>query len=144
MKILVAMDFSDCSSLACRWAVQYAQRLGANELTFLNVIEPGASADEIPEIEAGAAALRERVGEEIANALGNERLSQVLQIRYSVKQGSPTEEILAAAREMKVDAVVMGTHGRKGFDRLLVGSVAEKVLRDAPCTVIIVKPKADA
>jgi nucleotide-binding universal stress UspA family protein len=68
----------------------------------------------------------------------------VLQIRYSVKQGSPTEEILAASRDMKVDAVVMGTHGRKGFDRLLVGSVAEKVLRDAPCTVIIVKPKADA
>ena len=143
MKILVAMDFSDCSRLACRWAVQYAQRLGANELTFLNVIEPGASEDQIPEIEAGTAALRERVAEEIEHALGGERLSQVLQLRYSVKQGAPAVEILGAASEMKVDAVVMGTHGRKGFDRLLVGSVAEKVLRDAPCTVIIVKPKVD-
>jgi nucleotide-binding universal stress UspA family protein len=142
MKILVAMDFSDCSRLACRWAVQYAQRLGAQELTFLNVIEPGASADRIPEIEAGAALLRELVAEEVQNALGTERLSSVLQLRYSVKQGTPTEEIVAAARDMKMDALVMGTHGRKGFDRLLVGSVAEKVLRDAPCTVIIVKPKA--
>src|SRR5688500_1051964 len=100
MKILVAMDFSDCSRLACRWAVQYAQRLGAKEITFVNVIEPGASADEIPQIEAGVAALRERVTEEIDAALGNERLSQVLQLRYSVKQGTPAEELLAAAREM--------------------------------------------
>ena len=42
---------------------------------------------------------------------------------------------------MGVDAIVMGTHGRKGLDRMLVGSVAERVVRDAPCTVIIVKPK---
>ena len=39
--------------------------------------------------------------------------------------------------------IVMGTHGRKGLDRMLVGSVAERVVRDAPCTVIIVKPKLD-
>ena len=56
----------------------------------------------------------------------------------------PPQEFDIDAFHAEVDAVVMGTHGRKGFDRLLVGSVAEKVLRDAPCTVIIVKPKADA
>ena len=141
MKILVAMDFSDCSRLACRWAVRYAQNLGAEELTFLNVIEPGESENAISEIEEGVTALRELAADETANALGSERLSQVLQLRYSVKQGKPAHEILEAARENKVDAIVMGTHGRKGFDRLLVGSVAEQVLRDAPCTVIIVKPK---
>ena len=51
--------------------MQNAQRLGANELTFLNVIEPGASADRIPQIEAAAAALREQVTEESGTALGN-------------------------------------------------------------------------
>src|SRR5262249_21912950 len=53
--------------------------------------------------------------------------------------GSAAEEILQYAAETRVDLIVMGTHGRTGLKRLLMGSVAEKVLRGAPCSVLVVK-----
>src|SRR5262249_7953655 len=54
-------------------------------------------------------------------------------------EGDPGREILRAARETGADLIVMGTHGRTGLTRLLTGSVAEKVLRKAPCPVLTVK-----
>lgn len=57
-------------------------------------------------------------------------------------QGEPAEQILAAARDSRCDLIVMGTHGRSGLPRLLMGSVAEAVLREAPCPVLIVKGHA--
>jgi nucleotide-binding universal stress UspA family protein len=58
---------------------------------------------------------------------------------YRVEDGDPATEIAGVARELGCDLVVTGTHGRTGFDRLLLGSVAEKVLRKAPCPVLTVK-----
>jgi nucleotide-binding universal stress UspA family protein len=55
-----------------------------------------------------------------------------------LRQGSPWREIEAAAREMKVDLIAIGTHGRRGIARALLGSVAEKVVRTAPCAVLTV------
>jgi nucleotide-binding universal stress UspA family protein len=58
-------------------------------------------------------------------------------------EGDAATEIVRYAREAGVDRIVMGTHGRTGTERLLMGSVAEKVLRDAPCSVLVVKlPRA--
>jgi nucleotide-binding universal stress UspA family protein len=58
-------------------------------------------------------------------------------------EGDPAAEIVRYASEAGLDLIVMGTHGRTGTDRLLMGSVAEKVLRDAPCSVLVVKlPRA--
>jgi nucleotide-binding universal stress UspA family protein len=57
-------------------------------------------------------------------------------------EGDPVLEILRIARESKCDLIVMGTHGRTGFGRLLMGSVAEEVLRKAPCPVLTVKVPA--
>ena len=61
-----------------------------------------------------------------------------------VRAGYPAEEILAAAEEEHADMIVMGTHGRTGFDRMLFGSVAEKVVMAAACPVLTVKPKDSA
>jgi nucleotide-binding universal stress UspA family protein len=57
-------------------------------------------------------------------------------------EGSPSEGILRAARETKCDLIVMGTHGRTGLGRVLMGSVAEAVVRKAPCLVLTVKVPA--
>jgi nucleotide-binding universal stress UspA family protein len=54
-------------------------------------------------------------------------------------EGDPAEEIINYAAEASIDLIVMGTHGRTGLERLLMGSVAEKVLRGAPCSVLVVK-----
>ena len=57
-----------------------------------------------------------------------------------VKRGNPYEEILDLATSQQMDVVVMSTHGRTGPQRLIIGSVAEKVVRSAPCPVLTVRP----
>jgi len=60
-------------------------------------------------------------------------------VQYLLAEGDPATEILRVARETKCDLIVMGTHGRTGLNRLLMGSVAEEVVRKAPCFVLTVK-----
>jgi universal stress protein A len=57
--------------------------------------------------------------------------------------GSPAEEIVRCAREFGCDLLVMGTHGRSGIGHLALGSVAEAVIRAAPCPVLVVRPQAE-
>jgi universal stress protein A len=64
--------------------------------------------------------------------------------RYVVVEGDPAAAILGAAREGNCDLIVMGTHGRTGLNRLLMGSVAEEVVRKAPCPVLTVKAEVPA
>jgi nucleotide-binding universal stress UspA family protein len=61
-----------------------------------------------------------------------------------VASGSPAEAIVRLAQERQVDLIVMGTHGRTGLSHILLGSVAEKVVREAPCPVLIIRYRPDA
>lgn len=58
-------------------------------------------------------------------------------VRHQLLEGIPAKEILTAAENLNVDLIVMGTHGRSGFSRVLIGSVAEEVMRKAPCPVLM-------
>ncbi len=136
MRILVALDFSESSSLACRWAIAHARGLGATELVFNHVAERGEPSAELEELEQATRDLRRFVD---AQAAGMAPLDGI-EVRYAVSRGTPGEEILRAITAHCADAVVMGTNNRKGLDRLLLGSVAESIVRGAPCTVIVVKP----
>ncbi|MCX7700998.1 MAG: universal stress protein [Gemmataceae bacterium] len=60
-------------------------------------------------------------------------------VDHVLLEGDPAQEIIKYAREANIDLIVLGTHGRTGKDRLLMGSVAEKVMRDGPCSVLVVK-----
>jgi nucleotide-binding universal stress UspA family protein len=62
-----------------------------------------------------------------------------ISVRHVLLEGDPADEIVRFGRDACVDLIVMGTHGRTGLERLLMGSVAEKVLRDAACSVLVVK-----
>jgi nucleotide-binding universal stress UspA family protein len=57
-----------------------------------------------------------------------------------LREGQPWREIIAAAREWNADLIVLGTHGRSGLTRVLMGSTAEAVIRNAPCPVVVVRP----
>jgi nucleotide-binding universal stress UspA family protein len=57
-----------------------------------------------------------------------------------LREGKPADQILAAAREWDADVIVIGTHGRSGISRLVLGSTAEAVVRHAPCPVLVIKP----
>ncbi|MGE3807657.1 MAG: universal stress protein [Gemmataceae bacterium] len=93
------------------------------------------------------------MGAVVETADDEERLRQQLQaltdptldIKHVLQAGDPVNEIVNAARELDCDLIVMSTHGRRGLSRLLMGSVAEKVVRRAPCPVLTVKePQPEA
>ncbi len=63
-------------------------------------------------------------------------------VRYLVSTGVPFEKILDAAEDHRIDLIVLATHGRTGVKRLIIGNVAERVVRHAPCPVLTVKPRA--
>jgi universal stress protein A len=137
VRALIALDFSDCSRLACRWVLDRAQGLGIEEITFHHVLDPGS--DDLGSLEKAIAEARAFVEGAQASSPGAS-----VGIRYGASCGKPAEEILEAAKGHAVQMIVMGTNGRTGMNRLLLGSVAESVVRAAPCTVIVVKPSPDA
>jgi nucleotide-binding universal stress UspA family protein len=119
MKILFATDFSDSSDGAAGVALRYARRLGA-ALHVLHVAPPG-SQDEMTRV------LRDRV----------QPLTGV-PVTAVVETGSAAERIVRYAHANDIDLIVLGTHGRTGFTHALLGSVAERVARTAPCPVMTV------
>jgi nucleotide-binding universal stress UspA family protein len=131
-KILCAVDFSDCSSEAIAIAADLARALGA-ELTLLHVEEPR------PQPAPGA---------DVERRLARCRLEAQAYtdppIRTVVLEGSPAEEVVAYADRAGFDLVVTGTHGRAGVKRLVLGSVAAKVVAHAHCPVLVARCRADA
>lgn len=139
--ILVPTDFSDTASRAVEYAKTLADAMGAS-VHLLHVLQdPFATAGfeayvPPPEywenIKAHARAKLERV---LAAAEWEK-----LKVSMSLAQGFPANEIVQCARERGIDLIVMGTHGRGPLTRFLLGSVADKVVRKAPCPVLTVHP----
>ncbi len=136
--ILVPHDFSDTAGGALSYAVELAGKLQAR-ITIMNAYElPNYGYPD------GALTLEviqdiQRSSEEGLKAVGAKVRRPGLEVEEVVRQGPAWWEIDAVAKETKADLIVMGTHGRKGFTRALLGSVAEKVVRTAPCPVLTVR-----
>jgi nucleotide-binding universal stress UspA family protein len=126
-KILYATDFSSYSNQAYFHAVALAENHGAN-LTVLFVLPPNWSEEKGEDRDYWRRQL-----EQIRP------LDPTIRVRHVLLEGDPAVEIVRYAHEMNMDLVVMGTHGRTGLDRMLMGSVAEKVMREARCSVLVVK-----
>ena len=142
MRVLTALDFSECSRLACAWSLQFAQRMAAEEIVFLHVLESVSHSEEstpsrLGELEHAVARTREVIDAETRRVL--ERPLPESVVSCSTVRGEPAEAILHATRVNRIDVVIVGTHGKTGLERLMLGSVAEKVVRGAECTVITVK-----
>jgi nucleotide-binding universal stress UspA family protein len=73
-------------------------------------------------------------------AFADENLGHNLAADLEVRVGQPAEEVVAAARESKCDSIVLSTRGLTGLDRYLIGSVADRVARLAPCRVVLIRP----
>ena len=139
-RILCAVDFSDCSLAALRYASALAESGGAN-LAALYVMEwPPLAVDPLlgpPTDLAGYHAA--------AEAIGRERLHHVVAecarvpIDEIVASGKPYHEILRIAAARQTDLIVLGIHGRHPLGRLIFGSTAEPVVRRAPCPVLTVR-----
>ncbi|MCE9565885.1 MAG: universal stress protein [Planctomycetes bacterium] len=122
-KILYPTDFSSYSNQAYFHALNLAETYGA-KLTVVYVHTPGGTVDK---------------------AHWRGQLEQVrpanpkIPVSHVMLEGDPATEIVRYAADAGIDVIVIGTHGRTGLDRLVMGSVAEKVMREAPCSVLVVK-----
>ena len=133
--ILHPMDFADESLPAFRMASLLARDYGAR-LILLHVTPPTVSSDVAPVAADSLAGWAEEKFRELDVA--------GLSVQYVLKDGDPIEQILGLARSTLTDMIVMATHGRTGVSRLMLGSVAEEVVRQAPCPVLMVRTIAPA
>jgi nucleotide-binding universal stress UspA family protein len=128
--ILHPTDFSEPSAQACRLACSLARDRSAR-LIVLHVVPASLSAEQ------------RAFGEEIADELNHLSLPDAgVHAERRLEEGDPAEVILRVARETNSDWIVLGSHGRTGLGRLLMGSVAEQILRKAGCPVLTVKSPA--
>ncbi|HET7221465.1 MAG TPA: universal stress protein [Vicinamibacterales bacterium] len=139
--ILCPIDFSEFSRCALDRAVRLA-RLHNAVITAIHVVEPNGQAGE----EAGVEAVQ-RQRDEQRQALTRfvaPELTADVQIRHElVEAPSISREILVQANRLSADLIVMGTHGRSGVERLLLGSIADKVTRMSPIPVLTVPRRAE-
>lgn len=138
-KICCAVDLSEPSRVAMEEAAWLANRLGA-ELTLVHVhIPPPAAASDVLVSSRGGALARAHENEEtLARWLADAERGAGRPARSRILSGDPAAEILRYAGEERCDLVVVGTHGRTGLTRVVLGSVAERVARQAPCPVLVV------
>jgi universal stress protein A len=143
--ILAPTDFSEYSKKAISDALELAQTFGA-KLSLLHVVElppypiegfvpPTMGADLLGDLERQASA-------ELAQVLPDAQEAKV-EVTRAVAIGSPSQKIVETAEAEHVDLIVMATHGRTGLSHLLIGSVAERVVRTAPCPVLTIRPPAE-
>jgi nucleotide-binding universal stress UspA family protein len=141
-KIILATDFSDMSKDASSHALQLARTYQA-ELKALHVFD--ISAWNIPSHDYLATdAVVEGLEEAIQrgkNALKELAKSFDLEVETIFTEGDPGHEIVRVAEELNADLIVLGTHGYSGWKRFTIGSVAELVVRHAPCAVLTIRPK---
>ncbi|HZO16304.1 MAG TPA: universal stress protein [Polyangiaceae bacterium] len=137
--ILVPTDFSACSEQALDYAVELASKLDAR-VHLLTVI--GIPAYGLPELGIGVTA--PMIDSLVSDGQGEvDRLARERKLgtQALVRTGDAREVILQTAEELKADLIVMGTHGRRGVSRALLGSVAEMIVRRSPTPVLTVRGK---
>ena len=136
--ILCPVDFSISSDHALKYAQAFAHAHDA-ELLLLHVMElPTYTSMDYPITPETMEELKKTNADRLQQKVDEIQATHE-QVRSLLVTGSPFAEIIRTARDEEVDLVVMGTHGRSGLAHMLMGSVAEKVVRKAPCPVLTVK-----
>ena len=141
-RILCPTDFSDHSAEATKYAHAFAEQFDA-ELHLLHVLEIHAGST--PLFGAGLALparvqeSKQRVDREFDRLLESDRQNGKRVVRATA-EGVPFVKIIGYAKENDIDMIIMGTHGRSGVSHMMIGSVAERVVRKSPCPVLTVRP----
>ena len=129
--VLHPTDFSEVARHALPYAVEFA-RVYSAKLVLIHVLDLPFSA-----ISMADEAMKE--AEQKLNSLVPQKIQEQIDLVELVVRGTPCEEITAAAKEYGADIIVMATHGAGGWRHALMGDVAEKVVRNAPCPVLTIR-----
>ena len=135
------IDFSDCSKRALRYAVPLAQQFGAT-LTLVYVIDFYLSREVEGRMDYAALArdLRIHGSKQLVRLIGQD-VGRKVMADTLILEGRPWKEITDAALKRKVDLIIIGTHGRTGLAKTILGSTTERVVRHAPCPVLVVRER---
>lgn len=149
-RIIVPVDYSGHARVTLEYAAELAEGLGAT----LDVIHVWDKPNYVPDtmvVSQGGAPeqsladlIRTNAEREMNDFLATTKLPAGVEVTHHLESGEPASTILKAIEARQVDLVVMGTHGRTGVRHLLLGSVAEKLVRLSPVPVITVPPAARA
>jgi nucleotide-binding universal stress UspA family protein len=137
-KILIAIDGSPIAARAAGVGIELARSLRA-EVAFIHVVDPVSCT--IPEGGVPASELLASAERESKTLLADyrDRVSLDPPALEFPRVGKPADMIVRSAEEWPADMIVIGSHGRGGIGRLLLGSVAEVVMRQAPCPILVVR-----
>jgi nucleotide-binding universal stress UspA family protein len=140
--ILVPLDFSPPSKKALDYAVAFARQF-KSKLTLLHVVEPVATPDFAASFPLGMAndRLMAAARNELEAVMTSARIPRGTVEKALVRFGRSFHEIADAARTRKVDLIIIATHGYTGLKHALLGSTTERVVRHAPCPVLVVRPR---
>lgn len=138
-QILVPIDFSECSKKGLRYAIALAREHKA-AITLAYVVPGVSMLGEYGGIDYASLLkeMRESAERELATVAVDE-IRGVVASDQAVRAGSPATEIVALAKSLPADLIVVSTHGRTGLKHVLLGSVAERVVQTAPCPVLVVR-----
>jgi nucleotide-binding universal stress UspA family protein len=136
-KILVPIDFSELSRKAVHYAVSLARQFNS-EIFLLHVVEFIPTPEVII---AESEYLNVKLREESIRMMAEWKKEIDLPVRASIRDGSPFRQIADAAEEINADLIILGTQGRTGFSHFVIGSTAERVVRHAPCPVMVVRER---
>ena len=137
-KILVAVDSSEYAAHAAQVASELATAV-SGQLGLIHVIDATLIGNEVGVPAAELRAMQRRDGQGLLDAAAATMAASLPPWKF-LREGTPWKEIIHSAREWPADVIVIGTHGRTGLRRLLLGSTAEGVVRHAPCPVVVVPP----
>jgi nucleotide-binding universal stress UspA family protein len=141
-KILFPIDFASKFETLVPWVQTFADKFGATVYVlfvaqdlshFATFYVPHGNIEDFQKQAVDSA--RKRMA-----AAVEEFFKKIPKLETHVELGAPAERILAFVKKEKVDMIIMGAHGRKGLDRAIFGSVADKVVQSAPCPVLTVHP----
>jgi nucleotide-binding universal stress UspA family protein len=138
-KLLLATDLGEASTSATELALELASRLDAS-LLVVSVIDPGSLLLPGGRFRARVDQVREHHEQEAQGLVERGRVLGI-NVSFLVWTGDPGDQIVAAAEAEHVDMVLVGSHGRGAVGRLFLGSVSEHVVRNAPCPVLVVRPR---
>lgn len=144
-QVVVAYDFSPNARAVLDRAIALVTRAPFHVLHFITVLDPHDGTAVVPhqgkiDIEY-ADRVRDLMMQELGRALAETPVASELHFFAHARIGKPADEILGLAAELGADLILIGTHGFTGLSRLVMGSVAERVVREAGCPVLVARPK---
>ena len=139
-RILIAIDSEAVATHAAEIGGELANELRA-QLALVHVMDPEPRGADVGAARDKERAMRTQEGKRLVGDF-RRRLSPTTAALEFVEAGSPAEEIVKAAKNWPADLIVIGSHGRSGMRRAFLGSVAEAVMRQAPCPVLVVRAQA--